>query len=225
MAVEIPITFTLDTICPWTYLAKCRLAKALARVRESHPDVTVTVRYLPYQLNPELSSEGIDKVEFYRTLPYGQTEDRWKKYTALMTAYGMAEGIDFKFGGTMANTLPAHRLIYHFQESQGPETADNIVNGLYRRYFEEEKNPSSSETLLQAAVEAGVPEQEAKKFIEDQDEDLMDVKALFREQRGNGIDSVPYIIVEGKRRDFTLVGAKEVDEYVKTIEQCIKESK
>ena len=48
---------------------------------------------------------------------------------------------------------------------------------------------------------------------------------LLREQAGNGVDSVPYIVVEGKRRDFTLEGAREVDEYVKTLEQSIKESK
>lgn len=47
---------------------------------------------------------------------------------------------------------------------------------------------------------------------------------LIREQAGNGIDSVPYVVVEGKRRDFTLEGAKEVAEYLKTLEQVAKES-
>ncbi len=48
---------------------------------------------------------------------------------------------------------------------------------------------------------------------------------LIREQAGNGIDSVPYVVIEGKRRDITLVGAKEVDEYVKEFEKVAKESK
>lgn len=47
---------------------------------------------------------------------------------------------------------------------------------------------------------------------------------LIREQAGNGIDSVPYVVVEGRRRDFTLEGAKEVVEYLKTLEQVAKES-
>jgi predicted DsbA family dithiol-disulfide isomerase len=46
----------------------------------------------------------------------------------------------------------------------------------------------------------------------------------IREQAGNGVDSVPYIVFEGKRRDFTLIGAKEVGEYVKTLEQVVKEA-
>ena len=50
----------------------------------------------------------------------------------------------------------------------------------------------------------GIPEEEAKAFIEDKDEGLMDVKMSFREQKGNGIDAVPYVVFEGKRRDITL---------------------
>ena len=65
---------------------------------------------------------------------------------------------------------------------------------------------------------------EAKALIEDREEGLMDVKMLIREQVGNGIDAVPYIVIEGKRRDLTLEGAKSVDEYVKALQQIIKES-
>jgi hypothetical protein len=49
-------------------------------------------------------------------------------YTTLMTAYGVSAGIDYKFGGQVANTLQAHRVIQHFQEQKGPEVADRIVN-------------------------------------------------------------------------------------------------
>ena len=48
---------------------------------------------------------------------------------------------------------------------------------------------------------------------------------LIREQAGNGVDSVPYIIMEGKRRDFTLEGAKEVEDYLKEMERLVKETK
>ena len=68
-------------------------------------------------------------------------------------------------------------------------------------------------------------EADAKDFIEDKNDGLMDVKMLIREQVGNGVDSVPYIVIEGKRRNITLVGAKEVDEYVKALETIVRESK
>lgn len=186
--------------------------------------MTFTVKYLPYQLYPTASQEGEDKYAWYRASKYGDSEEKMKMYTTLMQAYGVAEGIDYKFSGTVANTVHAHRLIQYYQEKKGEETADRIVNSLYRQYFEEERHPSSHETLLKAATEAGIEEGEARKFIEDEDEELMETKMAIREQAGNGVDSVPYVVFEGRKRDLTLVGAKEVDEYVKALEQIIKES-
>jgi len=95
---------------------------------------------------------------------------------------------------------------------------------LYSQYFENERHPSSDETLLKAAVEAGIPEDEAKTFIENRDEGMMDTKLAIREQKGN-TDAVPYIMIEGKRRDFTLEGAKDIEEYYKNLVQVAKESK
>lgn len=98
------------------------------------------------------------------------------------------------------------------------------VLALYSQYFENEKHPSSNETLLKAAADAGISEADAKAFIDDRNEGVMDTKLALQEQKGNGIDAVPYIIVEGKRRDFTLEGAKEIEEYEKVLHQVVKES-
>lgn len=94
---------------------------------------------------------------------------------------------------------------------------------LYEQYFEQEAHPSSTATLAAATRAAGIPDADALAVIDDHSEGLMEVKALIREQASNGVDAVPYVTVEGKRRDFTLEGAKEIAEYVKTIEQVIKE--
>jgi predicted DsbA family dithiol-disulfide isomerase len=96
---------------------------------------------------------------------------------------------------------------------------------LYSQYFENERHPSTDETLLKATNDAGIPESEAKEFIDDKNDGKRDVQMLVREQAGNGIDSVPYIVIEGKRRDVTLVGAKEVEEYEKALATIVKESK
>jgi predicted DsbA family dithiol-disulfide isomerase len=220
------INFTLDTICPWTYLAKRRLDEALRRVRETDASskVKFTIAYQPYQLHPEATQEGEDKYDWYKKSRYGESEEKMKMYTTLMTAYGVSAGINYKFGGTVANTLQAHRVIQHFQESKGPETADKLVNSLYKQYFEEEKHPSSHETLLQACKDAGIDETEAKKVIEDESEGLQDTKMKIREQAGNGVDSVPFVMIEGKRRDITILGANEVEDYMKALQQIVKES-
>lgn len=148
-----------------------------------------------------------------------------EKYTILMSAYGVGAGIDFKFHGTVANTMDAHRLIQHYQEEAGPEVADKLVNSLYAQYFTQEKHPSAPDTLLAAALEAGIEREKAEVFIGDEYEGLPETKMLIREQAGNGIDAVPYVVVEGRRRDFTIEGAREVEEYVKEFEKVVKESK
>ncbi len=99
-----------------------------------------------------------------------------KMYMALMSAYGASAGITYKFGGTVANTLNAHRIIQYFQEENGPDAADKLVNSLYRQYFEEEKHPSSTETLLKACEDAGLDGGEAKKVVMDTSECLMETK-------------------------------------------------
>ncbi|KAI9701333.1 MAG: hypothetical protein M1820_006555 [Bogoriella megaspora] len=224
MGYESQISFTLDTICPWTYLAKKRLFTAIDQVRSTNPQVEFDVRFFPYQLYPEASKEGEDKYEWYKRAKYDALEEKMKMYTTLMSAYGVKEGIEFKFHGTVANTLDAHKLIQNYQEKRGSGCADKIINALYRQYFEEEKHPSSEETLVTAAAAAGIDEDEARQFIKDENQGLIETRQLIREQVGNGVDSVPYIVFEGKRRDFTLIGAKEVSEYAKVLEQVIKES-
>ena len=79
--------------------------------------------------------------------------------------------------------------------------------------------------MLQAATDAGIDQSEAQAFIDHATNDLQETKLLIREQVGNGVDTVPYIIIEGKRRDLTLVGAKEVDEYLKALNQVAKEAR
>jgi predicted DsbA family dithiol-disulfide isomerase len=200
--------------------------------------VTFTVKYFPHQLYQEASREGEDKYEWYKESRYGDSEEKMKMYTTLMTAYGISAGIDFEFGGVVANTLDAHRVIQHYQE-KGPETADRLINGrwktsrcfleaensaaLYSQYFEHEQHLSTKQTLLTATAEAGISEADAKAFIEDRSECLQDAKMLIREQAANGVDRVPYIVLEGKRRDVTLVGA-EVEEYEKALGTIFRES-
>jgi predicted DsbA family dithiol-disulfide isomerase len=220
------INFTLDTICPWTYLAKRRVDEALRRVRDTDASskVNFTIVFSPYQLYPEATQEGEDKYEWYKKSKYGDSEDKMKMYTTLMSAYGASAGIDYKFGGTVANTLQAHRIIQYFQEEKGPEVANKLVNALYKMYFEEEKHPSTHETLLAACKEAGIDDKEAKRVVEDEYEGLQETKMKIREQASNGVDSVPFVVFEGKRRDITIQGANEVDDYVKALGQIVKES-
>ena len=187
------------------------LDAALKQFRSSHSaaDVNFTVKYYPYQLYPEASNQGEDKYEWcvplyrnprqpthlyhlsrYKRTKYNNSEEQMKRYTTLMSAYGVGVGIDFRFHGIIANTLSAHRLIQHFQEENGPETADKIVNSLYKQYFEEEAHPTAPITLLQAALDGGVERSKAEAFVGDEYEALPETKLLIKEQAGNGVECV-----------------------------------
>lgn len=240
------ITFTLDTICPWTYLAKKRLAAALAQL-PAHVTSRVafafpTIQIRPYQLypdpdkafGPEAATTPPDRYVWQRDKKFLGSEETMQRFTQAMAAYGAAEGIQFVFQGPIGDTLHAHRVIWYFQEQEQQQASSEneeggigskIVDALYRRYFEQGQHPSSHETLLAACVEAGVPEPEARRVVvEDEGLGLAGVRAALRKAAQDGVDSVPTVVFEGKRRDITLVGAKEVRDYVKAMETIAKES-
>ncbi|KAI4652527.1 uncharacterized protein J4E79_008833 [Alternaria viburni] len=226
MPYESTITFTLDTICPWTYLAFIRLNQALANYRTTNPSspATFTLKLAPYQLYPDATQDGVDKYEWYKNEKYDGSEARMEKYMNVMRDLGKQEGIEFDFGGgVVANTLHAHRVLQWLQNNKEGGTALEAVKSLYMQYFEQRAHPSSHETLVKACMAAGLSEEEAKRVVEDNDEELRQTKAAIREQAGNGVDSVPYVVFEGRKRDFTCVGAKSVAEYEKVLGQVVKE--
>jgi predicted DsbA family dithiol-disulfide isomerase len=132
-------------------------------------------------------------------------------------------GVTLRQDGELGNTLHAHRVVQYFQESRGEDMAARIVDGLYRRYFSEGRHPSAGDTLVESCVEAGVPEAEAREVVTDESKGEREVKAKIRTV-GMDVDAVPVVVVEGKRRDITLTGAKEVSDYVKALQTVIKES-
>lgn len=150
MGLETDIHFTLDTICPWTYIAKKRLDAARERVKTTHPDVSrvsahskfpaavvlnaaflqvkFNLRIHPYQLFADAPEVGEDKYEWYKRTKYDNSDEQMQKYTTVMSALGAGAGINFRFGGTIASTLNAHRVIQAVQERHGPEVAERALN-------------------------------------------------------------------------------------------------
>jgi predicted DsbA family dithiol-disulfide isomerase len=226
MAYTSTITFTLDTICPWslplsfpstpfflshhpfltkrrTYLAFLRLKKALSTYNASHPEspASFTLKLAPYQLYPEMSSEGLDKYAWYRDERYNGSEERMGMYMEVMGNLGKREGAEFDFRGTLGNTLDAHRVLHVLGSEEGQEEkAIKALESLYKSYFEERKHPSSTETLITACRAAGMAEDEAKELVQDRERASRETKAAIQEQVGNGVDSVPYVVFEGRKR-------------------------
>jgi predicted DsbA family dithiol-disulfide isomerase len=113
-----------DVICPWCFIGKRRLEKAIAAL-----DSPVKVRWLPFQLNPAMPKEGVGRKE-YRTKKFGSW-DRSLELDAQMIAVGETEGIHFAFDRTerTPNTLDAHRLIWLADQQ---DCQDAIMEALFR---------------------------------------------------------------------------------------------
>jgi predicted DsbA family dithiol-disulfide isomerase len=169
-----------DVVCPWCYIGKRRLEKALGLVKnELNPEI----RWLPFQLNPGMPKEGMPRAE-YRKAKFGSLE-RSRALDARVIAEGKSEGIDFAFERIerTPNTSEAHKLIA-LAENQGA-----VVDALFKAYFEEAKDIGDPEVLAEIAAQCGVkawPEQ------------ARDVSELEERVRGLGISAVPTFIFDHK---------------------------
>jgi predicted DsbA family dithiol-disulfide isomerase len=183
------------------------------------------LRLAPYQLYPEFSTEGVSRYEWYKAEKYNDSAERMQMYIDYVTTLGKDNGIEFDFKeGAIANTFHAHRVLQHLQNHYSPEAAILALWSLYKSYFSEGQHPSSSSTLVKAYLAAGIDEDRAKRIVQDEEIEARKTKESIQEQVGNAVDSVPHVVFEGRRRVFTLVGAKGVGEYEKVLEQVVKEA-
>ena len=185
MAKALTIEIASDVICPWCYIGKRRLEKALALVTD---EIAPQIRWLPFQLNPDMPAQGMPRAE-YRKAKFGSVE-RGRELDARVAAEGRREGIEFAFERMQRtpNTVAAHRLIQLAQE-QGSAAA--VVDALFRAYFEEAQDIGDAAVLAEIARRCGVA-----KWPESADE--KEVAALEEEMRGLGISAVPTFIFDRK---------------------------
>jgi predicted DsbA family dithiol-disulfide isomerase len=147
VAKVLRVEIASDVICPWCYIGKRRLEKALALVGG---EVELQIEWLPFQLNPAMPPEGVARME-YRRAKFGSLE-RSRELDARVAREGAGEGIRFAFDRMerTPNTMPAHRLIDVAQRQQKAET---VVDALFRAYFEDARDIGDEAVL--AALAAG----------------------------------------------------------------------
>jgi predicted DsbA family dithiol-disulfide isomerase len=185
------VDVTSDVICPWCYIGKRRLERAVRDLGGRHE---VRVRWHPFRLNPTMPAEGMDRRD-YRTAKFGSWE-RSQALDAQVAAAGEAEGIVFDFDriGRTPNTLDAHRLIAPAGE-QGVQ--DAVVEALFRGYFTEGRDLSDRGTLLGLVAHAGLNRGRAESLLLG-DEGLESLRAAEGRSRRLGVEGVPYFVINGE---------------------------
>jgi len=198
-----------DVICPWCYVGKRRLEKAIAA--HGKP---VKVRWLPFQLNPTMPKDGISRRD-YRTKKFGSWE-RSLELDAQMAAAGQAEGIHFAFDRTerTPNTLDAHRLIW-LADKEGIQ--DAVMEALFRAYFTEGRDISNRQTLIDVVAEAGLDRKRAEAVLNSNDglEAMKEAGGLSQQHR---VDGVPFFIINGK---ITLGGAQPPEAFIEAFGKAL----
>jgi predicted DsbA family dithiol-disulfide isomerase len=179
------IEIASDVICPWCYIGKRRLEKALESLKG---EVDARIEWLPFQLNPGMPVEGVARAE-YRRAKFGSVE-KGRTLDARVAQEGAGEGIAFAFDRMQRtpNTVAAHRLI-DLAQQQGK--GDAVVDALFRAYFEEAQDIGDKAVLSAIAERAGVtgwPDVQNKKEVSEKEERVRDL----------GISGVPTFIFDKK---------------------------
>ena len=195
-----------DVICPWCFIGKRRLEKALG-ARQA------TVRWHPFQLNPDMPREGIER-KSYRIRKFGSWE-RSQELDAQVAAAGRGEGIAFNFDrqSRTPNTLDAHRVIW----LAGERCVQNaVVEALFLAYFTEGRDLSDRATLAVVAAGAGLDRGEVDELLAGNG-GLDDVSAGEEQARRLGVSGVPFFIVN---RRVALSGAQPPELFRQGFEQA-----
>ena len=201
-ATALPIDVVSDVVCPWCFIGKRRLEKAIAL----KPEISVTVRYRPYFLNPWVPRAGISRTEYLIT-KFGSV-DRYKANAQRIVMAARQEGLTYNLEAIarQPNTLDCHRLIRWSGESGDPARMKHRLMDLY---FTEGADLSDTEVLVGAARDCGMDVDRVRQRLAS-DEDVESVSAEAEEARTAGIDGVPCFILGGI---FAISGA-QAPEYV-----------
>ena len=179
-----------DPICPWCYIGKAHLDRAL----EAHPDHPFVIEWHPFQLNPDMPAEGMDR-RAYLEGKFGGKDGAVKAY-ALVVEHAEQAGLKIDFEGMKRtpNTLDAHRLI-HWAGVEGKQTA--AVSALFQAYFVDARDIGDAEVLADVADTVGMDASVVLRLLAS-DADRDDIQARDAHSRKMGITSVPTFIVAGQ---------------------------
>jgi predicted DsbA family dithiol-disulfide isomerase len=197
------IDIVLDVACPWCFIGKRRLDRALAL----RPDIVATRSWRAFRLNPDLPSEGVPR-QFFLEVKFGGARQAARSCAAIAAA-GRAEGIDFAFERIRRtpNTLRAHRLI-RLAAAEGRGEA--MVEALLRAYFVDGIEIGDPEALAMIAGRAGLDRNRARAHLASED-GAAEVLAEEQRARRLGVHAVPCFVIE---RGYAISGAQEPEMFL-----------
>ena len=192
------IEIIFDTICPWCFLGKRRLEKALLQ----KPTIRATIIWNAFLLNPHLPPEGIDR-QTYLKATFGNKTKSNRIFESINEA-GKPLGINFQFGNIkrLPNTINSHRFV-RFAGQQG--RASDAVEALFQAYFSRGMDTGNRTVLYELAEELGFEKAGLRNYFHS-NEDLEDIRDQNARAHQLGINGIPAFVIDG---EFSISGAQE----------------
>ncbi|MGH3153339.1 MAG: DsbA family oxidoreductase [Streptosporangiaceae bacterium] len=201
-----------DVVCPWCYIGKRRLERAL-RDFDQADDVEITWR--SFQLNPDFPPGTAVPTPEYLASRFGPQAEEMTGRVALL---GAGEGLDLRFADSLAvNTFDAHRVL-HLAAAAG--RAGEVKERLLRAHFTEGADLSDPETLARLAGEAGVPPDRVRAMLAG-DAYADAVRADIDEARALGANGVPFFVID---RKYGISGAQSAEVFLRVLQQAQAEA-
>lgn len=179
-----------DAICPWCWVAKRRLDRALASLA---PEITADITWRPFELNPDMPKVGLDR-RAYRSRKFGSWEQS-QALDAQVAAAAKPDGLDFRHDRMerTPNTIDAHRLIW-LAGREGVQ--DAVVEGLFAAYFRDGRDVGDAAVLADVGTEAGLDRARVVTMLAS-DEGLAEVNAELDRAARLRVSGVPTVLVDG----------------------------
>lgn len=206
---KIKIDIVSDVVCPWCYIGKRRIEKAIDQLKDKYE---FEVSYLPFELNPMVPPAGLNQKE-YLIKKFG-SESKYNQITSHVTSVAAEEGLKFDFASQAVapNTRDAHRIIWLAKQT-GNQLA--VKEAYMKAYFEDGVDLSKPENLIAIAVRAGLPEEKVISLLNSK-EGLQEVITAEQLNQKRGVSGVPFYIINDQ---YGISGAQPTDVFVQAFTQ------
>ena len=209
---QLKIDIVSDVVCPWCAIGYKKLSKAMDDLNE---EILFEVNWKPYELHPEIPTEGFNKEEYYK-IKFGNSNGSRDRFNHI-TEEGKKAGLEFNFDKSknLPNTFLAHRLLWF---SRLKDVQDVIAEALFHAYFTEGRDIGSIHELISISTENGLQKSEIEDFLKT---DIGSDEILREELRAKEmkIFSVPTYIFNKK---YLLVGGQEADTFKSYMKKVIE---
>lgn len=191
-----------DPVCPWCFIGTRRLRRALA----ARPELNPSIRWRPFQLNPAMPPEGMDRTAYLASRFGSLTEA--ERLNANVGHVGALEGIAFDFERieVAPSTINAHRLIRY---AEAFDLHSAMADAVFAAYFLDGRDIGDVEALIDIADDVGLEHAAARTFLTSA-EGIDAVRGEDMRARQLGIESVPCFIVDKR---FVISGAQEPEAF------------